>query len=363
MTPYVSTKPSFLFIDVRNGETALTSTISYEATPGKKIALWMKIDNGAWNELNLFSLVGTPDANQSGTFECPPLKPGQFLEIQMLSPDVTKGPDEASNGPLASATVVALMKESEAQLLNHSTSTVGGTFFEHSYFTGATPTRYFGAITRDTPQRDNNGRWNAPSTDISHVEGLSSMHQFEYAPLYSGTSYSLVVLLTTDRGEWQSFVVPLTTLRRQVVAGFSKIEIVNDGDPSSSGEAAFDFSIFEGDTKIYSYTLGDSDNQFSITDGQTITLSLFPPIIGPKATNPDNIRIGVRVSGQEFDGWFASDEFAANALGDDEPLGIPWGRAAENVASATQVFHGTPTTVDSKFEFKTTVEYSVTYVP
>ena len=83
-------------------------------------------------------------------------------------------------------------------------------------------------------------------------------------PLMPGNDYWALSLLIDERGQWESFVTPLTTKLRKVTVSFDELHIINDG---AAGDTKAEFRIWirEGDRTVQEYAFPARCRQFPLS--------------------------------------------------------------------------------------------------
>lgn len=257
-----------------------------------------------------------------------------------------------------------LKKPSAKPLVADHSGAFGGTWVNHGLVTKVATTLALAGVSRLAPTFDAYG-WPLlvePDVTLPKALGPSKSHMFELTPLVPGHLYFLTMVVVDAVGNWEVVPVSLTTLRRKIAVQFKELEVYNDGDQNTTGEAGFDFHVFapetngDGATKLADYHtyLETIDGGHSYPLG--FTYLEFEPMVVP----PTRRDVWVRSDAREHDPAWEPDDYAGGTLGKGR-LNLPTGQQ-ENVVHDS-IVHDCPGKSGSSFHFGVVVDFSVAYLP
>lgn len=376
MTATISAKEDTIFVDTDAGETTAATRILYDGDQQRALVFQRQLGDTIWkgplnlqqkaiNEGKTASEIA--DAKVFGDFRSDPLSPGETIQYGILPSgidldELNPAEKEVSDGRFAEiVTVFALLKRSgEPNFIRDQNTGTGGTWRFRQVATGTTETVMVLQVGQGVPFQDKLGMWQLTDVERTVISSKGTNHKLEVAPLWPGHLYASTVRLSNKKGQWQSFHELFVTLRRTVDVTFSKLKIINDGDPHDVGEADFTFQVIEGKlgvVKTMTRPEQDIDDNNPFDEITLAPASSFSHTIGPKSITEDNQSIGVRISGHEHDGFLEADEFAGNGL---KLLQVPTGMGKETITTDTSVF--APSTSDADFTFSAIVKHSIKYI-
>jgi hypothetical protein len=371
MTATISAKEDTVLVDTDNGEITGVTRIFYDGDRRRARVFQRQLGDPIWKgPLNLQQKAldegKTADATVSGDFISDPLSPGDTIQYGILPSgtdldDLNPAEKEVSDGRFAQiVTVFALLKRSgEPDFISDHKTRTGGTWRLHQIATGTTETVMVLQAGQGVPFQDKFGMWQLSDVERTAISSKDTNHELEVTPLWPGHLYASTIRLSNKKGHWQSFHELFVTLRRTVDVTFSKLKIINDGDPFAEGEASFTFQVIEGKLGVVKTMTRPERDIRDENPFDEITLapaSSFSHTIGPKSITEDNRSIGVRISGHEYDGFLEPDEFAGNGL---KLLQVPTGMGKETITTDTSV--SAPSTSDDDFTFSVIVKHSIKY--
>ena len=272
---------------------------------------------------------------------------------------------------LAHLTILALLAgDNRTGWVTDGNIDVGGTYYRRQVFTADFPTAMRMGVGEEAPFRDpDSGIWTLPGPFETFDAPADMNHILTAVDLLPGHHYFATILLIDAQGRWSSFAEEFTTLKRRVTVRFEHLEVINDSDPSGTGEAALDFQVLRGQNHPGGLHLVASFHweHGSISDKlqerhYTLTPFNFVSVQGFEPVTRSDREVVVRVWGTEFDGIFdpGGDEGAASR---DVPLATPSGPGMESVLDQATLVAVTPSTDGSDFECRVTVRHSVEYAP
>lgn len=357
----ITVTPAVLFIDVGAGVSTATATVAYTAL--NPMVLWQRLNLGVWSEVNLFATVGTADADLTGSFVTPALRPGDLLEYRSYYyPTVDPNGTTSDRDMFVGARVQALVSTPvERPWITDQTTDVGGTFFRRLIATPPMFTTIHAEIGTGKPSVGPSGERVLPTVVATVDSVLKQIHAVELMPLFAGSAYVCTLRISDQQGNWFTLVEDLTTLRRTVTVDFDSVYLDNDGDGGGSGEAEFWITTFEGDHEIGRIHFGDDEND--VYTGTAVLLS-DQIVRGPVAVTAKDHDIGINAAGIEYDGFLESDEHA-DTWGHPphlrRQLDLPTGQGRETVSHQFFQVQAIPGSVDDDFAFSVRGHYSVSY--
>jgi len=373
VTANISADQETLIIDTDVGQTSGQARIKYHGDSRPAFVFFRRMGQALWKgpiDLQQKAIdegktaAEIADAKEFGDFKSESMAPGNVFQYGILPSGVdldTIDPTRqvVSDGRFADiVTIFALLKRSgEPNFISDQGSTTGGTFRFRQFATGSTKTVVVMKVGRGVPFQDEFKIWRLSKVEHTLISPPGLNHPLEATPLWPGQLYAATVRISNDQGQWQSFHELFVTLRRKVDVTFSKLKIINDGDPFALGEADFTFEVAEGNLGVVKTMTRPIEDINDENPFDEISLSGFSHSIGPKSITEDNQKIAVRVSGHEHDGFLEPDELASSSLRD---LEIPTGMGKENVTGKTTSVSA-PSTTNADFTFSATVTHSVTY--
>jgi hypothetical protein len=352
---------------------------------GQTVEIWQRFVGQPWVKLNLIGLAlaqnpaltaeEASEAVRQGEFPTPAMGPGQVLQYGLLLEVVGLDPNAQgfSLGRFqAFVTIVAVLAgDNQTGWITDQNTSVGGTFYLRQVATGALVTTMRMEVGEGAPFSDPaTGIWRLPNPEQVLVSPSTTSHLLEALNLLAGHHHFAAILLIDGNGRWSSFREDFTNLRRRVTVNFKHLEIINDDDYNSTGEAQFKFLVRQGklpnQMAIAREFVFDHGNISDKVNERHITLDPFnfAHVIGPEVVTPDNHDVGVWILGTEFDGdgifdLFDPDSYAASPM---KNFALPTGSGKEQVINAPVIVHATPSSDGSDFEFKVTVMHSIEYM-
>lgn len=305
------------FLLIEAGQTR-TVTLTYKnAFSGLPAFLWERtLRPGArWVRVDASRIrpIGD-DIDEGGRFRSPALSPGQSYEVLLYHVDEDEAdPNRTPTDPPpdAKATVFAALKgPGPTELVQEPfESGAGGTYFSTSFSTqGDTFVQLSVSELEPVANADGVLEFAAPPT-IGAIEGTGFFGQWNLVlaseGYLQGADYHGLLRVVDLDGHWQTIHLPFTTRLRTVVAQFTQIHIVNDGD-FGQNTANFKGWIMEGDTPVASFWLPDRTIWDQPTPGsesmEWIELNTGPlaqpsVTLGPKATTPDDRTLSLLTRG------------------------------------------------------------------
>lgn len=350
-----------LFLDVGAGVNTATATVAYTAL--NPMVLWQRLNLGAWSEVNLFATVGTEDADLTGSFLTPGLRPGDLLEYRSYYyPTVDPNGADNARDMFVGAQVQALVSTPvEQPWITDQTTEVGGTYYRKLIATPPLFTTIHAEIGTGKPSVGPSGELVLPAVVAAVDSVLKQIHTFELQPLFAGTGYICTLRINDQQGNWFTLVEDLRTLLRTVTVDFDAVYIDNDGDGGGAGEAEFWITTFEGDREIGRIHFGDDEND--VYTGTAVLLG-DQIVRGPAAVTEADHDIGINAAGIEYDGFLESDEHA-DTWGHPpklrRQLDFPAGQGREALSHQFFQVQAVPGSVDDDFAFSVRGRYSVNY--
>jgi hypothetical protein len=225
-----------------------------------------------------------------------------------------RGPTSARPDPRVTAWAMATCFQKPTPLITDSGVRIGGTF-AHPWVKTTEPTKAMTAVSvHRIDEPDVAAGWGpklAPHVfnpvdgkDGSDVDAKSHLMLFE--GLHPGERYYYSVVVVTPDGRWDYRIAEFTTKRRKIVVNIDQLEVLNDGDVGSVGEARFWFEVgcweqsIDGNSRDFNefevFALPRSD----VDDGQKIKLG-YAHIGDPTDVTSDVSVLRLRCWGDELD--------------------------------------------------------------
>lgn len=355
-----------IVVDRGAGETSGSTTISYEKTTDG--ALWIRLPGKGWDAPNLFNLVGTAKADESGTFAIT-LRPGEILDLAIFRFNL-KPIDEQIVQTRAEAflKVFCVMRVSERTLITDENEQTGGTFHKHQIATSENTSIARIGASRSQIMLDANGMPLLAELDGGPriPPGFDSNHIVELVPLLAGNHYFFAAMVVDINGNWDPMLREFNTLARVLKVSFDTLHIYNDGDSGAHGEAEFWFRVqFQGGpgqvTLIEEFHRPEADiDDWSETDRPYTLSSGFKHNGLSQRVHDGEEEVMVTSWASEDDSPFGADG-AGSLLG--QSLGVPAGMGMEVVSGRPFHLDCPPSTDGSAFHYGVDGTWSVTYVP
>lgn len=357
----ITASPAVLHIDVGAGVRTGTSTIEYKSI--YPVTMWQRLNLSFWTPVNLFSIVGTAEADTVGSFSTDALRPGDLVEYRAYIDDGAN-----PNGPrndrarFEQAQVQALVKDPTRQdwITDQSTET-GGTYYGRLLATGPLITTVHAEISPAPPSTGVFGELIFADVLASADSALRSVHTFELKPLLAGTGYFCTIRLSDQQGNWFYLQENPVTLQRTVTVDFDSVFVNNDGDGGGTGEAEIWITSFEGDSQVDQIHFGD--DEYDVLTGAAVLLG-NQLVLGPKPVSAATHDIGINAAGIEYDGFLESDEHAdtwGHPPNLRRQLDFPAGSAVEKLTNHAFAVSAVPGSVGDHFAFTVKGHYSVDY--
>lgn len=347
------------------------------------ITLWRRLNGAPWQPENLLDVLppgasteAIRDVQMGGKRKTPDLNPGDWVEYGMLaeySLDPNK-PGFSFKNFLAYIVIDALLGQSRLSVDGPDSGLFPGGTFVRKRVATIKPTRVRMQVGLNAPQPVtytgtpvSNGFLTMPDATAEHFDAdlnsLLMLHDFEVAPLVSGTRYFALTLLIGRGGDWEIKEEPFRTKQRKVTLQFKKFSVFNDGDESPWGDGdrvQIWFSVFRGDRMFAEQYWGPSPDQLAsivwyghdISDEpgrNVVNLNFEDVVIGPEELNGNDPGLGISVFAREHD-TFSTDEAEPRADYAPDPsvygqlegkiikrVPLPTGSAKERISPAPGV--------------------------
>lgn len=355
-----------IVVDRKAGETSGATTISYNKNIDE--VLWIRPPGKGWDAPNLFSLVGTAKADESGSFAIS-MRPGEIFDLVIFKFDRKPLIDRIVQTKVeAFLKVHCVLRDSEKTLIFEESQQAGGTFHIHQISTTVNTSIARIGASRSPIMLDANGM-----PLLAELDGgprippvFDNIHTVELVPLLAGNHYFFAAMVVDLDGNWETIRREFNTLARVLTVSFDVLHIFNDGDANSHGEAEFWFRVqFQSDLvhekTIDEFHRSEADiDDWSETDRPYTLSSSFKHSGLSQRVHDGEEEVVVASWAREDDSPFGSDA-ASNLLG--QPLGVPAGKGMEVVSGRPFHLDCPPSSDGSSFHYGVDGTWSVNYVP